>query len=95
MNPLSWNRKHFAAWLLFCIAGAFCGLGFAWLDSPFHALCSHSVSGEWANCTHVFGLWLGYPSVYWPMMLYGALIPGVVFYAIQLARTRDATTGPR
>ena len=87
MNPLSWKRNHLVAGVLFCLAGALCGLGFAWLDSPFHSLCRGSISGDWANCTYALSLWLGYPSVYWPMMVYGALIPGVVFYAVQLARS--------
>jgi hypothetical protein len=86
MNPLSWKRTQLFAWALFCVAGALCGLGFAWLDSPFHALCRGSISGEWANCTRVLGMWLQYPSVYWPMMLYGALAPGLIFYGVQIAR---------
>ena len=86
MNPLSWKSKHLSAWALFSVVGALCGLAFAWLDSPWHALCRSSFSGEWANCARVLTLYLQYPSAYWPMMLYGALIPGVTFYAFQLAR---------
>jgi hypothetical protein len=86
MNPFTWDRRHLAAWLAFCVAGALCGLGFAWLESPFHALCSGAISGEWANCSQIFLMWLQYPSAYWPMMLYGALVTGVIFYGVQLAR---------
>jgi hypothetical protein len=86
MNPLTWKKNHIAAWLVFCAAGALCGLAFAWIDSPFHALCKASFSGEWANCAHVLLLWLQYPAAYWPMMIYGALVPGLAYYGFQLAR---------
>jgi hypothetical protein len=86
MNPFTWDRRHLAAWLAFCVAGALCGLGFAWLESPFRAICSGAISGEWANCSQIFLMWLQYPSAYWPMMLYGALVTGVTYYGVQLAR---------
>jgi hypothetical protein len=49
MNPFAWDRRQLAAWPAFCVAGALCGLGFAWLESPFHALCSGAISGEFAD----------------------------------------------
>lgn len=86
MNPLGWERNHLAALVAFCLAGAACGLIFARLDSPFHSLCSSSLSGEWANCSRVLIMWLQYPSAYWPMVSCGALIPGLIYYGFQLAR---------
>lgn len=86
-NPLSWKREHLAAWLSLCAAGGMVGLLFAWLDSPFHTMCSHSVSGEWANCTRAFLGWLPYFQLYWSMVGFGVLIPGLAAYAYQLLRT--------
>jgi hypothetical protein len=86
INPLSWKRNHLAALLAFCVAGALGGLAFSWFDSPFYALCRSSISGEWSNCARVLLLWLPYPEAYWPMMVYGALVPGLIFYGLQLAR---------
>jgi hypothetical protein len=51
----------------------------------FHALCSGAISGERANCSQILLMWLQYPPAYWPMMLYGALVSGMIFYG-QLAR---------
>jgi hypothetical protein len=86
MNPLHWKRDDIAALIVFCAVGALGGLAFAWLDSPMHSLCQHSISGEWSNCTRVLLMWLQHPSIYWSAMLSGALVPGLAFYGFQLGR---------
>jgi hypothetical protein len=45
MNPLDWNRQHQVAGIAFCANGAIVGIFFAWMDSPFRQLSSHSISG--------------------------------------------------
>jgi hypothetical protein len=89
MNPLRWKREHLIAWVLFCVVGAMVGLLFAWLQDPFYGICQSSFSGEWANCARVFLEWLPHPMLYWPMVAFGVLIPGVTFYAVQLLRTSN------
>jgi hypothetical protein len=79
-------RKHFAAWLVFSMTGATLGLAFAWLDSPFHALCTHSVSGEWSDCSRVFRMWLSYPSAWLPFAALGAVVIGLIYCAVRLVR---------
>jgi hypothetical protein len=86
MNPLRWKREHVVAWILVCVVGALIGLLFAWLQDPFYQLCHTSISGQWANCSRVFLGWLAHVTLYWPMVTFGVLIPGVAFYAFQLAR---------
>jgi hypothetical protein len=49
MNPLDLKRQHQVAGIAFCVVGAIAGIFFAWLDSPFRQLSSHSVSGQWAS----------------------------------------------
>jgi protein-S-isoprenylcysteine O-methyltransferase Ste14 len=74
------------AGVAFCAVGAIAGIFFAWIDSPFRQLSSHSVSGEWANTTNVFLLWLSHVGLYWPWSLMGACAAGLAFYGVQLAR---------
>jgi len=54
MNPLDWNRQHQVAGIAFCAIGAIVGNFFAWMDSPFRQLSSHSISGVWADTTGIF-----------------------------------------
>jgi hypothetical protein len=62
MNLLDWNRQHQVAGIAFCAIGAIVGNFFAWMDSPFRQLSSHSISEVWADTTGVFLLWLS-PSI--------------------------------
>lgn len=80
MNPLKWKREHQVAGCLICIVGAVIGILIAWIGSPMYRLTSHSISGEWANPTRVFLLWLSHISLYWPWPLIGAFISGSIFY---------------
>ncbi len=86
MNPLDWKRQHQVAAIAFCAVGAIAGIFLAWMDSPFRQLSSHSVSGEWANVTNVFLLWLSHVGLYWPWPLMGACAAGLAFYGVQLTR---------
>jgi hypothetical protein len=86
MNPLAWNHQHQVAGVAFCTVGAIVGVFFAWLDSPFRQMSSHSVSGEWSNATNVFLLWLSHIGLYWPWPLMGACAAGLAFYGLQLIR---------
>jgi cell division protein FtsX len=89
MNPLRWKREHLVAGILFCVVGAMIGMLVAWFQSPFYQLCHTSISGEWANCTRVFLEWSPHWPLYWPMVLFGVLIPGMTFYAVQLLRNSN------
>jgi hypothetical protein len=84
MNPLRWKREHQVAWFVICLIGAIVGLLFAWFQSPFYYISRASLSGEWANSTRVFLNWLPYVELYWPWPMFGAIIPGLAFYAFQL-----------
>jgi hypothetical protein len=86
MNPLDWKRQHQLAGIAFCAVGAIAGIFLAWMDSPLRQLSSHSVSGEWANATNVFLLWLSHVGLYWPWPLMGACAAGFAFYGVQLTR---------
>ena len=82
MNPLDWKRQHQVAGLAFCAVGAIAGIFFAWMDSPFRQLSSHSM----ANASNVFLLWLSHVDSYWPWPLMGACFTGLAFYGLQLTR---------
>ena len=86
MNPLDWKRQDQVALIVFCAEGAIAGIFFAWMDSPFRQLSSHSISGEWANTTSVFMTWLSLIGLYWPWPLIGAVAAGLAFYGVQLTR---------
>lgn len=86
MNPLDWKRQHQVAGIAFCVLGTITGVFFAWMDSPFRQLSSHSLSGEWANVTNVFLLWLSHVGLYWPWPLMGACAAGLAFYGVQLTK---------
>jgi hypothetical protein len=86
MNPLDWKRPDQVAAIAFCAVGAIAGVFFAWMDSPFRQLSSHSVSGELPNATNVFLLWLSHVGLYWPWPLMGACAAGLAFYGGQLIR---------
>jgi hypothetical protein len=90
MNPLDWKRQHQVAGIAFCAAGAIAGIFFAWIDSPYRQLSLHSVSGEWANATNVFLLWLSHLGLYWPWPLMGACAAGLAFYGVQLTKHTKA-----
>jgi hypothetical protein len=82
----AWGIKQWVGLAAVCVAGALCGLAISWLTSPFHRLCTHSVSGEWSDCSRVLGMWLHYPSGYWVTVLGGATVLGVAFCGIQVSR---------
>jgi hypothetical protein len=86
MNPLDWRRQHQVAGIVFCVVGAIAGIFFAWLDSPLRILSSHSVSGQWANASDTFLLWLSHVGLYWPWPVMGACAAGLAFYGFQLAK---------
>jgi hypothetical protein len=89
MNPLRWRREHLVAWALFCMVGAMIGLLVAWFTSPFYTLCSHTLS---SRC--VLFMWLPFVELYWPMVLFGVLIPGLTFYAVRLLVQPAASSSP-
>ena len=62
------------------------GLLAAWFQNPFYFLCTHAISGEFADCGRWFTLMLLHPETYWLMVTLGILIPGLTFYAVQLFR---------
>jgi hypothetical protein len=64
------------------------GIFFAWMESPFRILSEHSLSGEWADYTNVFSMWLWYGH-YWPWPLLGSVIAGSTVYAVQLLRIQN------
>ena len=86
MNPLDWKRQHRVAGIAFCAVGAIAGILFAWMDSPFRQLSSHSISGVWADTTGVFLLWLSHVDLYWQWPVIGACVAGLAFYGLQLSR---------
>ncbi|MGZ3519308.1 MAG: hypothetical protein ACXVAM_19435 [Vulcanimicrobiaceae bacterium] len=86
MNPLHWKRHHQVAGIAFCAVGAIAGVFFAWMDSPFRQLSSHSISGEWADAASVFLHWLSHVGLYWPWPLMGACAAALAFYGVQLTR---------
>lgn len=86
MNPLGWRREHLAALVAFAISGGLGGLMLGWFQSPFYRISARSISGEWADMPRVFMVWLAAPALYWPWPMAGALIVGLLFYAIQLGR---------
>lgn len=86
MNPLHWMRHHQIAGIAFCAVGAIAGVFFAWMNSPFRQLSSHSISGEWADEASVFLHWLSHVGLYWPWPLMGACAAALAFYGVQLTR---------
>jgi hypothetical protein len=86
MNPLNWERQHQVAGIALCLVGAIAGVFFAWIESPFRQMSSHSISGEWADATNVFVLWLSHVELYWPWPLMGAISVGLAFYAGRLIK---------
>jgi hypothetical protein len=86
MNPLRWRREHQLAWFLICVIGGIVGLLSAWFQSPFYAISHASLSGEFANSTRVFFVWLPNVALYWPWPMFGAVISGLTFYVFQLLR---------
>ena len=77
MNPLRWKREHQISCFIFCLIGAFCGLFFSWRASDY-------ISRSGSDYTNFFH-WVQ-DGQYWPWPLFGALIPGLLFYAIKLLR---------
>jgi hypothetical protein len=53
------------------------------MESAFHGLAVTNVSGEWSDYSQVFLVWLEHAH-YWPWPVLGALIAGLVFYAVRL-----------
>jgi hypothetical protein len=87
MNPLEWRRELQLAGIVCCVIGAIIGLLFAWFQSPFYSLSQRSLSGEWANSSKVFVLWLPHLQLYWPWPLAGAFLAGLAFYMARLIRS--------
>ena len=88
MNPLRWKREHQLAGIVACLIGAMAGIFFAWMQSAPHSMSVINLSGEWADYTNVFLLWLRYGH-YWPWPLLGAVTAGLTVYALQLFRTQN------
>jgi hypothetical protein len=86
MNPLRWSREHQLAWVLICLIGGIVGLLFAWFQSPLYAISHASLSGEFANSTRMFFVWLQNVGLYWPWPMFGAFISGMAFYVFELLR---------
>ena len=86
MNPIDWSTRRKVAGVMFVILGALAGIFFAWRGSPFRTLSSHSLSGEWADQTHVFLMWLTHPQLYWPWPAFDLLATAIGFYAVELIR---------
>lgn len=88
MNPLRWKTEHLFAGGIFCILGAIGGIFFAWMQSNLHAIAISNLSGEWADYSRVFLIWLR-DAHYWPWPALGALVAGLGFYAIKLLKTSN------
>lgn len=88
MNPLNWTRQHQVAGIAFCAVGAIAGVFFAWMDTPLRQMSSHSISGEWADPTGVFLIWLSHVRLYWPWPLMGACAAGLAFYGLLLIKQK-------
>jgi hypothetical protein len=88
MNPLRWRSEQLLAGAIFCILGAIGGIFFAWMQSAFHSMAVSNLSGEWADYSGVFLLWLRHAH-YWPWPTMGALVAGLTFYAIRLLSTSN------
>jgi hypothetical protein len=85
MNPLHWHRSHQLGFLTACIVGGLFGLLFAWLESPFRTIASHSMSGEWSDYSGFS--WRGSK---WVITGHGqqlgAVLAGLIVYTVQLLR---------
>ncbi len=88
MNPLRWKREHLLAGVIFCVIGAIGGIFFAWMQSAFHAIAISNLSGEWADYSRVFLVWLR-DAYYWPWPTMGALVAGLSFYAARLLKASN------
>jgi hypothetical protein len=66
MDPFRWKREHQLACIVICLIEATLWLPFTWIQYLFYYLCHSSVSGEWANCSRVFLMWLPNTTLYWP-----------------------------
>lgn len=86
MNPLGWKLEHQIAGAIFCLIGAICGVFLAWMQSLDHYYATHQLSGAWSDYSTVFVAWIA-SGHYWPWPVFGAVIFGLAFYAIQLLRT--------
>jgi hypothetical protein len=77
MNPLHWTRQHQLAGAVMCAVGAVLGVLLSFIHSPFFTMTE-----PW----QVFLQWLSAPQSYWTWPLFGFLISGLTFYAVQLFR---------
>jgi len=91
MNPLKWSRQHQIAGVLASLMGALVGLLFAWLESPFRRMSLQSLSGEWADYSGVFLLWVK-NGLYQPWPILGAIVSALMFYFWRLVSFRDDGT---
>lgn len=77
MNPLHWKREHQQAWLVISLSGTIAGLLFGFIHSPYFTILQ-----TW----QAFVAWLAFPESYWPWLVFGFLVTGAIFYAVQLLR---------
>ena len=77
MNPLHWKREHRHAWVVISLTGAIAGLLFGFIHSPFFTILQ-----TW----QAFAAWLAFPKSYWPWPVFGFLVTGATFSAVQLFR---------
>lgn len=77
MNPLHWKREHRHAWVVISLTGAIAGLLFGFIHSPFFTILQ-----TW----QAFVAWLWFPGSYWAWPVFGFLVTGTIFYAVQLLR---------
>ena len=86
MNPISWRPEHQAALVAFTLLGGIGGMLAAWFTSPIYVVSSHTLSGEWADTTGLFKIWVGMPHAYWLWSTFGGGLAGLLFFGVQMAR---------
>jgi len=77
MNPLRWTREHQLAGVIVCVFGAVLGVLMGFIQSPLFFMPQ-----PW----HAFVEWVSFPQLQWPWPVFGFLISGLIFYAVQLLR---------
>jgi hypothetical protein len=85
-NPMHWTREHQFAWAIMSVIGAGAGLLLGFMHSPFFSMLQ---TGPLSQTGQAFIVWLSIPNSYWLWSLFGFLITGLAFYAVQLFRTSN------
>jgi hypothetical protein len=80
MNPFYWTDQHRMAWLVVSVTGAFAGVLFAYIHSPF----LYAPEG-WL----VLEAWLRSPANYWAWATTGFFATASLFYVAQLGRASN------